>query len=99
MSFTVAICIEDRAYGGPEEGGWWYNYGFPSEDHLDHIKGFTDQQEELAYLYASQLNTTICQHLNEGRPAIDQSNSKGRYVAIVFEGLPKAWPETKPHYE
>jgi hypothetical protein len=99
MSFTVAICLEDREYGGPEEGGWWYNCGFPSEDHLEHLKGFTAQQGGLAYLYATQLNTTICQHLNEGRPSIDQTNSRGRYVAVVFEGLPRAWPETRPHYE
>ncbi len=46
MTYTVAICLEDRAYGGSEEGGWWYNYGYPSEDHLEHIKGFTNDEEE-----------------------------------------------------
>lgn len=25
--FSVAIYETDRAYGGPEEGGWWYNVG------------------------------------------------------------------------
>jgi len=31
MSYTVAVYICDRAYGGPEEGGWWYDCGVPSE--------------------------------------------------------------------
>ncbi len=29
---TVAVYLVDRAYGGPEEGGWWYDQGslFPA---------------------------------------------------------------------
>lgn len=25
--FAVAVYMQDRAYGGPEEGGWWYDCG------------------------------------------------------------------------
>src|SRR5947207_1725457 len=27
--FSVAVYRCDRAYGGPEEGGWWYDFGEP----------------------------------------------------------------------
>jgi hypothetical protein len=27
--FYANIYLEDRAYGGAEEGGWWYNYREP----------------------------------------------------------------------
>lgn len=25
--FWLALCLADLAYGGPEEGGWWYQSG------------------------------------------------------------------------
>lgn len=31
--WTVAIYLVDRAYGGPEEGGWWYTTG----ERVDHL--------------------------------------------------------------
>lgn len=31
--WTVAIYLCDRAYGGPEEGGWWYDCG----ERVDHV--------------------------------------------------------------
>jgi hypothetical protein len=33
--WTVAIYLADRVYGGPEEGGWWYEAGYRI-DHLLH---------------------------------------------------------------
>jgi hypothetical protein len=31
MTYTVAVLLEDRAFGGHEEGGWYYDYGYPCE--------------------------------------------------------------------
>lgn len=28
--YTVTVFKVDRAYGGPEEGGWWYDCGYPA---------------------------------------------------------------------
>ena len=27
MKYVVAFYAVDRAYGGPEEGGWWFDTG------------------------------------------------------------------------
>ena len=27
----INVYLADRAYGGSEEGGWWYDYGIPVE--------------------------------------------------------------------
>lgn len=35
--WTVAIYLVDRAYGGPEEGGWWYTCGERVDHALDGI--------------------------------------------------------------
>lgn len=29
--FFVNVYQLDRGYGGPEEGGWWYDYEYPIE--------------------------------------------------------------------
>ena len=96
MTYSVAICLEDLADGGPEEGGWFYHVGEPSDEHISLLRGFDD--EDGAYAYSRYLNDSICPALNIGRPTIDQSDSIGRFVANVFDGFPKAYPETKPRY-
>ena len=94
--FTVAICLADRAYGGPEEGGWYYGCGIPADEHADLVQGFSTR--EAADRYADYLETT-CLALNEGKPDINSVLSEGRYVAVVFEGYPRHWPDRKPTYE
>lgn len=97
MPWTVAIYLEDRAYGGPEEGGWFYNYGIPSDEHAQYVMGFDNEDE--ANMYASMLNEIVCPTLNKGRPSIDSVLSEGRFTAIPFEGFPRPWPVHKPIYE
>lgn len=94
--YSVAICLVDLAYGGPEEGGWHFHAGVPAEEYIIYMRGFNN--EDAAYNYCWQLNKLICPALNEGRPEISHSDSIGRYVADVFDGFPKAYPETKPRY-
>ena len=40
----VSLYETERAYGGPEEGGWWYD-----EYKLEGSKAFTDEEEALDY--------------------------------------------------
>lgn len=93
--FTVAIYLIDRAYGGSEEGGWWYECGKPSDEHCEHTMGF--DKEDNAIKYARSLDA-LCDQLNDGRPQIGHSNSKGRYWPIVSDGNPKPFPTTRPFY-
>jgi len=89
-----------QCYGGPEEGGWWYEAGTPTEDWkpLGPIKG-----EEIAYVIVRALNeyeheraerdeqysyTSVLSHQSEHFSYdIDESP--------VAEGYPKV----RPHYE
>jgi hypothetical protein len=48
--YVVAVYVEDRNYGGPEEGGWWYTAG-----ELDHIESsFLDEDD--AWVWANAWN-------------------------------------------
>jgi hypothetical protein len=86
----------DRAYGGPEEGGWWFDYGEPNDGYWKYTRLFETEDE--AYDYGKSLNPLI-DELNEGRPSIGSVASEGIYGWVVQEGYPHAWPKERPRYE
>ena len=96
MTYLVSVYLVDRAFGGREEGGWWYDTG-----ELARIVK-TYRNEEKAYGYARRLNTKLRSRSfgpNEGKREISSVLSDGEYQALVHEGYaPKYFPETRPHY-
>lgn len=91
--YSVAIALQDRAYGGPEEGGWYYTCGEVCPEHADKLRGFASEADAIAY--ARELNdSSFLAELNEGRRPISSVLSEGRYVAHVFDGLPANYPAT-----
>ncbi len=94
---TVAIYLVDRAYGGPEEGGWWYDHGEPAVEYIEFLRGFPGKED--AERYATELNENHCRVWNKDRPSIGSMRSIGHFRAKVMEGFPRAWPEETPHYE
>lgn len=98
--FCVAIYLVDQAYGGPEEGDWYYTAGDLSEEpeHLHKMRMTHD--EASAYAYARRLNDTVCALWNVGRRSQYSVLSEGVYEAQVHEGpCPKHFPAVRPHYE
>lgn len=96
--YTVTIFILDQAYGGPEEGGWWYETGAPTTDALkSYTRTFTSA--EAAARYAEFLNRTIVEEWNEGRYPLSSVCCDGIYRAVWDKGTPKPFPSHRPHYE
>jgi len=98
--YTVAIYMEDKLYGGPEEGGWYYHAGdlVMEPRAANFLRGFDKERDALDY--ADALNQGVIAQWNEGRPSISSCLSEGRYVAIAEEGMPVPFfPEEIPHYE
>ena len=97
QSWTVCVYLVDKAYGGHEEGGWWYPCGEIAVEFWKLTKVF--EEETLAYEYALELN--------EKHPELREANSnrrsdlnsvlcEGRYVAEVHGDMPpRAYP-TEP---
>jgi hypothetical protein len=102
--WCVCIYMEDKEYGGPEEGGWWYNAGYPLPKGTgeqscqldDHARFFMEHREAVAW--AQRLEEQF-KDINNSRPSISSMRSSGRYTVKVTLGLPKAYPEERPHYE
>jgi hypothetical protein len=103
--WTVAIFMVDRAYGGPEEGGWWYTYGTPI-DHIpdgvnphDLITVFAADSKKEAHAWRDTLQASLDAGPNKGRRDIGSVLSEGQYAAELQAGWPRAYPDVIPHYE
>lgn len=104
----------NREYGGPEEGGWWYDTGTVVESvDVNHL--FTGTTDEFFERYrhestgATPLTDVEREVFNvEARLFAEYpSNGKrgytsyrgGDYRIIIEDHKAKDWPEVIPHYE
>lgn len=101
--YWVAIYDVNRAYGGPEEGGWWYDTGDLVID--PDIYGelmpmaFTEEDRAITYVNKMKLKATAA-NLAEGRRDKGSVASTGQYEAQIHEGfLAQHYPASRPRYE
>jgi hypothetical protein len=95
--YCVSIYKMDRAYGGHEEGGWWYTYYEPEHEFAHLTKCFQEHAEARAY---AEVLEAYCGKLNEGRPSIGSMASIGQFVVMVDAGAyPHHQPKQRPVYE
>ena len=86
--WAVAVYETDRAYGGPEEGGWWYSVGWL----VEHAKvRFFDRYQD-AYDYSQEL-WAYC---------LEENKDRGD-VRLAPRGFTEQMPEThfpknRPYY-
>lgn len=102
--WTVALYLVDRHYGGPEEGGWWYDAGQRVDTHYygaaDVAFPTIHASEQSAAEACRRANEMYEEGLNRGRRPISSVLSEGRFLFMVRDGYPPArWPECKPRYE
>jgi hypothetical protein len=86
----IGACIEDRAYGGSEEGGWWYDTCEVLEMHKAYsIAEATAIVHSLFRKY---------KHLDSEYP-IDSVCCTGKLSIIMSDEILRSYPRVKPHYE
>jgi len=92
--YIVAVYLCDQAYGGPEEGGWWYDVGTLARV----LRVYPSATR--AYAVCRRANDLLHRFVNQDRPEITNSNSEGRYYAEVHEDhAPASYPDARPRYE
>ena len=94
--YAVTFYKIDKAFGGNEEGGWYYTYGEPILHPLNRV--FENWGDAHRYQHECLV---IQDQLNEGLPSIDSVLSQGQYRVYIGEEneLPAPFPAVKPHYE
>lgn len=90
----VNIYDVDKAYGGPEEGGWWYEYGVP----VASIPVKRDATKHEIHQIATQW-AHYCNDNNRGRPSMSSVASQGEYLIYIENHFAKEWPEQTPRFE
>ena len=82
----VNVYAIDRRYGGPEEGGWWYDAGEPVGS--------------VACVNRTEAGAVMVQ-LQQQYPKTKKRYSMGGvddWDVLVEEQPPKAFPAVRPHY-
>jgi len=85
----VTVTLEDKAYGGPEEGGWWYDVSDPIEKHYC---------ANLSVL-RRVIERVTREFDNTGRYPIHSVLSEGIFQVWIGDEIPEAYPACRPHYE
>lgn len=96
--YHVCVYLHDQAYGGSEEGGWWFDTYQLSRDHARLNRSFW--LETSARRYAQRLETVLAD-LNAGRRGVTSVLSEGVYDFLLIEKEVPAefYPHQRPHYE
>lgn len=101
---SVAVYLIQRLYGGPEEGGWYYDSGELCTDPALTAFGvtFAEGHEGRARTMALEVQAHLDRDWNVGDHAREISSvlSAGRFEARVHDGWPPlAFPAERPRYE
>lgn len=97
--WSVAPYHVSREYGGPQEGGWWFDSGHPlSGQDFPPPVITADIQEARQACEAMQaiLDGLNKEHGNRDRYSV---LSDGEYEARIEDGYPVPFPPERPHYE
>ena len=92
MSKYVNVYLVQQGYGGPEEGGWWYDYGVPHVSIPCGEWGGPDTDADALFLKWS----AWCDAENEQNPHYTNTNGVGEYRAHLQERPAKAWHRSTP---
>lgn len=93
MTYVIAAYEIDLAYGGPEEGGWYYRTG-----RLERILGVRHNESD-AYALAARLNGWLDKLQSNKREVSSVLYNGGRYAIEVYENkAPEFYPESRPYY-
>jgi hypothetical protein len=94
--YFVNLVLEDRSYGGSEEGGWWYNTQEPTPHGWDAEFRTLEAAQAYRALYEDQ----IVAELNVGRRDISSVLSQGRYAVVITKDTSaEVYPSHRPYYE
>lgn len=93
MRSILAFYEIDRNYGGPEEGGWWYDSG-------TFVRAIAIHYDDKAAIAAQRRANRLLERLQRHKPDVSSAiYNGGRYRALTFSGLPPAhFPAERPAY-
>ncbi len=100
---SIALYLVSRIYGGPQEGGWWFDAGYPvlMAEHPALLPRFIHSMDEDAIHSAlNDMKAVLnASGLNNGRRPLGSVLATNIYQIRESDGLPTAFPAVTPIYE
>ena len=85
---TVTVHQVIQRYGGPEEGGWWFNQGFPERTYCV----FSKKQAVKTFI-------EVCEEYEVWeQPSLGLSTTDYNWEVSFASTTAKHYPEKRPHY-
>jgi len=85
---TVTVHQVIQRYGGPEEGGWWFNQGFPERTYCI----FSKKQAVKTFL-------EVCEEYGVwDQPSLGLSTTDYNWEVSFASTTAKHYPKERPHY-
>ena len=94
MMRYVNVYEVNRHYGGPEEGGWWYDSGEPILS--IRVRGKDAGEVEACELI---LLEDLKRAYPDGGNRYSMAPGDTDYQVVIEEHEGREWPEERPHYE
>jgi len=85
---TITLHSTYLRYGGPEEGGWWYQEGYPEETHCI----FSKKQAIRKYMQLADEYQIIDQ------PSLGDTTTSSNWELTFSNDYARIYPSTRPHY-
>ena len=104
--WTVAVYFTQRRYGGPEEGGWWFDEDVlvPANDPMIHehsvLTPRIKRTIDAAIVVRDEMQSFLDKRINSGRRPLHSVLSDGIYTAMIHDGWPPVRdPMERPQWE
>lgn len=78
-------------YGGPEEGGWWYEAGTPVQSILLSLQDYGEWMDGQSVEYLQDLRERVTQIFTQGKPPTPIKNGTGGYTFTLGSDEPVAF--------
>ena len=88
----INLYLADRAYGGAEEGGWWYPTG-------KFVSCLGKSLDPVAAKVIRNAHAGRLAEMNAGRPPVSSVLSRGRYEIVIEPCAGESYPNYRPQYE
>ena len=89
----VNLYLTDRAYGGSEEGGWWFDTG----EKVRSFAFFTERKAKRCLGMVKRI--AECRNKEDGRRNPNSVLCDGYYAAWIEDRPAADFPAQRPHYE
>jgi hypothetical protein len=93
MAYYVNVYLTDKAFGGAEEGGWWFDTG-------EAVRAIPCHTERRARRIAAWVDRILAAwNKRDDRREPSSVLCEGYYQAFIERKPAKNFPTARPHYE